>query len=253
MIDFNTHLTFDKDSVSRNEIQNEIQQLEKLYTSLGFQGGVITNFREDYFDYKLESRFSWKCFVQCKSFSPGQKLWSSPQTKENFGVLGVKIHPRNLGWIPSTDEMVFAFQKSVEFDYLIYICSYLPVGPGLVGSFDFLGRISDALAEVPTAKVVIGHAGVSDLLNASELARRFESVYLDVSFLLTRMLGTSVMLDLAWLFSTLDTRILFGSDHPNQSLFASLESFKQLSADLPQIKKENIIMLNARYLAGFNL
>ena len=251
MIDFNTHLTESKVGFSLKEIQNEIYQLEKMYLPLGFEGAVLTNFKEDYFQYEIESRLKWKCYVQCKSFNPNQEIWSTPQTKENFGVIGVKIHPRNLGCVPSTEEIVFALRKSVEFDYLIYICCYLPVGPGMIGSFDFLGQISDALAQVPTAKVVIGHAGVSDLLNASELARRFESVYLDVSFLLTRMRGTSLMLDLAWLFSTLDTRILFGSDHPDQSLIASLESFNQLSINLSQTKKDNIMTLNARNLAGF--
>jgi predicted TIM-barrel fold metal-dependent hydrolase len=253
MIDFNTHLAFSKDLVSINEIQNEMRLLEKLYISLGFQGGVITNFKEDYFEYKLESQLNWKCFVQCESFDPGKKLWSSLQATENFSFVGVKIHPRNLGWVPSREEIIFALRKSVEFDYLIYICSYLPVGPGMVGSFDFLSRISDAIAAVPSAKVVVGHAGVSDLLKASELARRFDSVYLDLSFLLTRMRGTSLMIDLAWLFNTLDTRILFGSDHPDQSLFASLESFNQLSLELPQIKKDNIMMFNAGNLAGFKL
>jgi predicted TIM-barrel fold metal-dependent hydrolase len=67
------------------------------------------------------------------------------------------------------------------------------------------------------------------------------------------MRGTSLMKDLAWLFRTLDTRILFGSDHPDQSLLASLESFKHLSIDLPLIKKDNIMMFNARNLAGFEL
>ena len=251
MIDFNTHLTQSKAGNSTVEIQNEICQLEKLYLSLGFEGAVLTNFKEDYFDYEIESQLKWKCFVQCKSFSQDQKMWNSHQNKENFGVIGIKIHPRNLGWVPSTEEIVFTLRKSVESDYLIYICNYLPVGPGMVGSFDFLGRISDALAQVPTAKVIIGHAGVSNLLNASELARRFESVYLDVSFLLTRMRGTSLMTDLAWLFSTLDTRILFGSDHPDQSLISSIESFNQLSLNLSQVKKDNILKFNARNLAGF--
>lgn len=251
MIDFNSHLTQSNHEIDIAELQASIFDLERLYKSLGFEGAVLTDFKESYLSYNLESTLTWKCFIQCKSFNPNETTWDSHLHKANFEIIGIKIHPRNMGWVPSVEELVFALKNSVEHDRLTYICTYLPVGPGLSGSFELLGRIADAIAQVPTAKIILGHAGVADLLSASELARRFNSVFLDISFLITRMQGTSVMFDLTWLFKTLDTRILFGSDHPDQNLTTSLQTFREMSRGLSDGKINNIIRQNAIGLAGF--
>jgi predicted TIM-barrel fold metal-dependent hydrolase len=251
MYDFNVHLPSFKSNPNTTDIHAALSELDKLYLEQGFSGGVITNFDTQYNVVDFNSELEWKCFIQCKSFNESDQIWNIKSRGEELEIIGVKIHPRNLGFVPSVDQLVFAMKQMVNCNRILFICTYPPIGPGMLGSIDFMSRIVDALSQVPSAKVVLGHGGVSRILEFSEIARRFENVFLDISFTLTRMRRTSVAVDLSWLFQTLDTRLVFGSDFPDQSLKESVEAFDYLSQSLPIEKREKILSTNARHLGGF--
>jgi predicted TIM-barrel fold metal-dependent hydrolase len=148
------------------------------------------------------------------------------------------------------DELGEVFEWAQSQEKIVFICGYPPIGPGLTGGMDLLSRIADALSEFPNTTLVIGHAGVPNLLSASEIARRFPNVYLDLSLLLSRMSTTSLVTDLRWLLETLDTRLLFGSDYPDQDWLAAVDSMNDLEAGLPEAKVKNVWSDNAMRILG---
>lgn len=251
MYDFNVHLPSFGPKPNAADFHAALSELDTLYLEHGFSGGVVTNFDTRFCDVDFNGQLEWKSFVQCKSFHESDPTWNIKSHHRKIEIIGIKVHPRNLGFVPSVDQLVFAMKQMESCNRILFICTYPPIGPGMLGSIDFMSRIVDALAQVPSAKVILGHGGVSRILEFSEIARRFENVFLDISFTLTRMQRTSIASDLSWLFQTLDTRVVFGSDFPDQSLKESVEVFNYLAQGLPIEKRKKILKTNACQLGGF--
>jgi hypothetical protein len=64
-------------------------------------------------------------------------------------------------------------------------------------------------------------------------------VLLDLSFTLCRYEGSSVDLDIRYLFQNFDQRICVGSDNPQFTLAQFRKRFDELSADLDPEKRMN--------------
>jgi len=110
--------------------------------------------------------------------------------------------------------------------YLATPCSYLDFAPLLTG--------------LPqTSKMILMHGGDVNLLGLMEIIRPYQNILLDLSFTLCRYEGSSVDLDLRYLFKNFDQRICVGSDNPQYSLADLRRRFEELTTGVDLEKRLN--------------
>jgi len=83
-----------------------------------------------------------------------------------------------------------------------------------------------------------------------EICRPYQNVLLDLSFKLCRYEGSSVDLDIRYLFQNFDQRICVGSDNPQFSLAQFRRRFDELTAGLDREKSLNAAHRNLRSFIG---
>jgi hypothetical protein len=85
------------------------------------------------------------------------------------------------------------------------------------GAFTGLDRFGEVLAEHPRLPVVLAHAGMPDFLDALDLVRRHERVYVDTTMVGTAFSTRMAPLPADWPARLADVgdRVVFGSDFPN--------------------------------------
>jgi predicted TIM-barrel fold metal-dependent hydrolase len=116
-------------------------------------------------------------------------------------------------------------------------CSYLDFGP-LLGSLP------------QSSKIILLHGGDVNLLGLMEISRPYPNVLLDLSFTLCRYQGSSVDLDIRYLFHHYDQRICVGSDNPQFSLAQFRRRFDELAAGLDREKSINAAHRNLQSFIG---
>ncbi|MBN1183783.1 MAG: amidohydrolase family protein [Bacteroidales bacterium] len=107
-----------------------------------------------------------------------------------------------------------------------------------------IDSIHKLVGEYSSIKFVLLHSCGSDILRLADAIRDCKNVLLDISYTLGRYKGSSVDLDLSYLFRTFDKRIVFGSDFPEISIGEALADFELLCKGLSLEKKERILGLN---------
>jgi len=78
-------------------------------------------------------------------------------------------------------------------------------------------------------------------------------VLLDLSFTLCKYEGSSIDLDIRYLFEKFDRRICIGSDSPEFDLSKLRQRFNQLTEGLDIVKKKNIGFQNLQAYVGADL
>jgi hypothetical protein len=78
----------------------------------------------------------------------------------------------------------------------------------------------------------------------SELVRHFPNALLDLSFTILKYAGSSVDLDLEYLFTKFDRRICIGSDFPEFNLSDLRFRFDELSKNCTELQSNNIAFQN---------
>jgi hypothetical protein len=252
IVDFNTH-TGEIPRLSGSSFSFEA--LDTLLNQNKVDGAVITslpNFKLDFQGIENSSK-QYRVILSITSFD--QILLEYEKVKANIPapVIGVKIHPRlsKREILQSHYDQTFKFASKE--DCLVAVCTYPALGPGLSNPFSTLTKVSNSLAKFPEVKTVLMHAGLDQILSASEIARRFPRCYLDLSLFLSRMQETSAIQDLRWLCKTLDSRLLYGSDTPDQQMDVALKVISDVTAGISTEKRNNIMFQNAIELGSFDL
>src|SRR5690606_18076936 len=94
------------------------------------------------------------------------------------------------------------------------------------------------------ARILIMHGGVHELLRYSELVRTCPNLLLDLSFTLLKYQGSSLDLDIMYLFRKLDQRICIGSDYPDFSPSQLRQRLAALCQGVSKSKLNNIFYKN---------
>jgi predicted TIM-barrel fold metal-dependent hydrolase len=148
------------------------------------------------------------------------------------GLLGVKLHPR-LGRYDPLDPRVLAFLEEVagwDEPLAVWVCSLFHA-PGVALRKGAVASACELVGRTPELTFVLAHGGGPDLLAMATAVRPAHNVYLDLSWTATRLIGSSVRLDLAHLLETFDRRLLFGSDFPEVSIPDAVRSLRELAGD----------------------
>jgi len=104
--------------------------------------------------------------------------------------------------------------------------------------------LQELVGRFPQLTFVLLHGGGSDILHLAEAIRDCRNAFLDISFTLHRYQKSSAALDISYLCSTFEQRIVFGSDFPEVSPGQALEDFRFLAGDLPSDKHVRILGAN---------
>jgi len=121
----------------------------------------------------------------------------------------------------------------------VLLCTFLYRQPYLATPCSYLD-FAPLLSDLPeNSRIILLHGGDVNLLGLMEIIRPSPNVLLDLSFTLCRYEGSSVDLDIRYLFQNFDQRICVGSDNPQFSLAQFRRRFDELSADIDLEKRKN--------------
>jgi predicted TIM-barrel fold metal-dependent hydrolase len=161
-----------------------------------------------------------------------------------LGYLGVKIHPRLTRTTFADPRLVEVLAAAALHDLRVLVCSYNFGHPGYASGELGPAHLMAAIDAAPGAKVIVLHGGACNVLEWSEWVRPRHDVLLDLSFTIARYAGSSVDLDLEYLFDSLDERLCVGSDHPQFDLFTLRQRFDRFAGGISREKADRIAFGN---------
>jgi len=169
-----------------------------------------------------------------------------------YGYVGIKLHPRRSCIDLKNKKLPLVFAEAQQQQLVVLLCTYLygNVCSSALGSYLDIDCLLKQIP--PECKVMLVHGGDANLLAMMEISRSRPNVLLDLSFTLCRYEGSSVDLDIGYLFRTYDRRICVGSDNPQYHLRDLRRRFNELSADLTREKALNIAHRNLMAFIGVN-
>jgi predicted TIM-barrel fold metal-dependent hydrolase len=174
------------------------------------------------------------------------------QSIKELGYHGIKIHPRLSKVTLANQSMEDTFEACAELELTIFLCTYYYDNTIDMQYNNFENLVGLVNANLNT-KVVLVHGGSVELLKHMELTRFNQNILLDLSLTIMKYKGSSVDMDIDFLFKHFDRRICIGTDHPEYTQSDLEERFNYFSKDLSEDKKHNIASLNLANFLGVNL
>ncbi len=170
---------------------------------------------------------------------------------QNLGFYGVKVHPRYSSLSLEEDRLLLLelFKELERRGLPLLFCTYFHTRLGAYPKQDPLYSFI-RLIESLELKIVLLHGGDVRLLEYAELVRFQDNLLLDLSLTICKYEGSSLDLDIAFLFSNFDRRICLGTDHPEYSHKKLRERFEHFSQGLEKDKRENIAHKNIMSFLG---
>jgi predicted TIM-barrel fold metal-dependent hydrolase len=167
-----------------------------------------------------------------------------------LGYVAIKLHPRFSRISLRSEVVPQVIQEAAALGLGVLICTYLyhsldVSNPNSVQDFAWI------LSQVPSSsKVVLLHGGDVNLLAMMELTRKYPNVLLDLSFTLCRYEGSSIDLDIKYLFKSYDRRISVGSDSPQFGLDRLRRRFDEFAREIEPDKCANVAYRNLLAFVG---
>jgi predicted TIM-barrel fold metal-dependent hydrolase len=158
------------------------------------------------------------------------------------GFAGLKLHPRLNAYDPLDLRCLDAIDTAGRHGLVLFLDTFFrqPDRP----TRHALDVIDVIAQQCPHTQIVLLHGTGPSLLEATELVRVHRNLTLDVSFTLLKYQGSSLDLDLGYVFSRLDQRVIVGSDFPEFLPSAALGRVRELTQHLPEEKQRNICFEN---------
>jgi predicted TIM-barrel fold metal-dependent hydrolase len=160
------------------------------------------------------------------------------------GYRGIKIHPRDPHIDLRDPRLVDTFQAAAQLELAIFLCTYFHSTAESYPVHDPLYDIAALLQEAPRARVLLVHGGDVNLLRYAELVRFNPRLLLDLSMTFMKYRGSSLDLDIRFLFERFDRKICVGTDFPEYTHQEVRERFVEMSRGLATDKAENIAFRN---------
>lgn len=160
------------------------------------------------------------------------------------GYCGIKLHPRIGKFTMENPFLPFVIDKANELGLVVLLCTYFYSNQVSLMANN-IERLADTLMKVrKESKVILLHGGVVRLLDAMEIVRAFPNTLLDLSLTLCKYAGSSLDMDIQFLFQSFDRRLCIGSDHPEIKLHQLRERFEYFATKTTIEKVENIAYKN---------
>lgn len=171
---------------------------------------------------------------------------------KTMGFYGIKIHPRFSKLSLDDDKMNATFHACAKANMPLLLCTYFYDRASCMqnNTFDNLLKL---LKRQPDTRVILVHGGAVELLKYMELVRFNQNLLLDLSLTIMKYEGSSIDLDIRFMFHHFDRRICIGTDHPEYSPAALEHRFSFFSKGLSEEKKQNIAYANIANFLGIKL
>ena len=164
------------------------------------------------------------------------------------GYVGIKLHPRIGDFLLDNAILSDIIDEATNCGLIVFLCTYF-YGNKQSIAINNVSQLGDLLLNVsPQSQIVLLHGGGVRLLETTEIARAFPNILLDLSFTLCKYEGSSLDIDIKYLFNKFDQRICVGSDHPDISIFQLRQRFDFFSQDIDEEKLKNIAFKNIEKL-----
>ena len=169
------------------------------------------------------------------------------------GYVGIKLHPRIGQFALDNPAMPFIIDKANELGLVVMLCTYF-YSNEVSMMINNVERLGDVLLKVDKqSRIILLHGGAVRLLDMMELVRAFPNTLLDLSLTLCKYAGSSLDLDIQFLFQSFDRRVCIGSDYPEIQLSQVRERFNHFAANTTKEKAENIAYKNILSFTGIRL
>jgi predicted TIM-barrel fold metal-dependent hydrolase len=169
------------------------------------------------------------------------------------GFIGIKLHPRIGKFTLDNSSLPYVIDKANELGLVVMLCTYF-YSNELSMLANSVERLGDMLMRVDgQSKVILLHGGVVRILDMMELVRSFPNTLLDLSLTLCKYAGSSIDMDIQFLFNSFDRRVCIGSDHPEIKLSQVRERFNHFAMNTTKDKAENIAYKNIMSFTGIKL
>lgn len=222
--------------------------------AVGMEG--IGGYNEDAFLSLIKKEGNGKLFpIAFFSFDKNSNEEYSTRLKEikSNGYFGIKLHPRIGHFTLDNPSLPYVIDKANELGLVVLLCTYFYSNEVSLLSNNVEG-LGDMLLKIDTkSKIILLHGGVVRLLDMMELVRAFPNTLLDLSLTLCKYAGSSLDMDIQFLFKSFDRRVCIGSDHPEIRLSQVRERFNQFAANTTREKAENIAYKNIINFTGINI
>ena len=187
-------------------------------------------------------------------YSDGQ-LKDQINTIKKIGYYGIKIHPRysKIDLNSDKNKLIKTFNYAADINIPIFLCSYYASNAPYYPSTDPLIQLSNIVKETPDTKLILLHGGGVRILEYMEFCRFNKNILMDLSLTIMKYSGSSIDLDLKFLFKNFDQRICIGSDHPEWKLSDFYKKIELLTEGLSSEKINNISYKNLSDFLNINL
>jgi len=156
---------------------------------------------------------------------------------------GIKLHPR-IGKFNLLNPLLPEIIKAANDENLVvFFCTYFYESYENV-FYNNPGNLLKLLIKIPEEKIILLHGGGVSVLEYMEIARVFPNVLLDLSYTLCKYKGSSLDMDIQFLFNNFDRRICIGSDFPEFTLNEMRQRFEFFTKNITSEKAENIAYKN---------
>lgn len=163
---------------------------------------------------------------------------------KSLGYVGIKLHPRLSHFSFLDDFLPVVIDTANELGLTVLLCTYSYSNTHISPINNINNLIRLLLKIDPKSRLILLHGGAVRLLEMMEVTRAFNNILLDLSFTLCKYKGSSLDLDISFLFNNFDRRICIGSDFPEFNLSYLRERFNYFSHTIEKEKAENIAYKN---------
>lgn len=234
----------------------DFESLNRALDSAGYMGACaigldgVEGYEHETF---IQSCRNHPGLIPIAGFNPA--LDASPEAMRklrSMGFQGVKIHPRFSGLTRSLDTLGPALRAAGEAGLTVFFCTYMHCALPSHPTRDPYLSLVELLREAPETRVVLVHGGDVEVMRYAELVRFNSNLLLDLSLTMMKYVGSSVDLDLAFLFRHFDRRICIGTDWPEYGPDQLRERFEHFASDLTSEKRHNIAYRNLLNFLGLD-
>lgn len=253
IIDSNVHITEDGKWFTSNlnaSIDSLLLQMDEAHIDkavlVPFSGFISNEFIKK-ISLKYPDRFIPACSINPADFSSkneaGEAFFNLFQ---RFDFKIIKFHNRLHKFSPLDERFLemLSVNNNLPKPKVIFICGLFYARDTPVCELCPPQIVHFYATQFPETNFVMMHSCGSHALPVYEAVRELTNVYLDLSLIVSKYKISSVWLDFKYLVKTFDRRLIWGSDFPEISINQALMDFNELSENIDQSKKNNILSLN---------
>lgn len=168
------------------------------------------------------------------------------------GYVGIKLHPRMGKFTMEDDFLPYVIDAANDLGLVVLLCTYF-YNNQVGSSKNNITSLIEILTRVKSnSRVILLHGGGVRLLEMMEVVRAFPNTLLDLSLTMCKYAGSSLDMDIQFLFQQFDRRVCVGTDHPEISHKQLRERFNYFASNTTREKAENIAYKNILNFTGLN-